>query len=176
MITGQTYKHKADSWSFGVILFQLLTGELPFHENMVEEKLPQVEVQAKTKRIPTRGGSGKILVPQKTKHSDDFLNLRKPSKKNLEPQSPVDNELNEKEKKLEDGICNQEPDYSLIKKRGHSELVIELVQKLLKKDPDTRLTMKAANIHPWFSMRMEINGNTSASRSGGVSISVGELE
>ena len=96
-----------------------------------------------------------MLVPPRAKHSDEGIRISRQKMKKAENIDQT-NEIDDREKRLEDAICNQEPDYTLIKERGHSELAVELVQKLLKKDPDTRLTMKAANIHPWFTMRMEV--------------------
>ena len=39
VINGHLYNHKADVWSLGTLLFQMLTGEYPFHgRNMSELK------------------------------------------------------------------------------------------------------------------------------------------
>jgi len=45
---------------------------------------------------------------------------------------------------IEQKILNTEPDYALLSSKGFSEQAIDLIQKLLNKDPMTRLTVRAA--------------------------------
>ena len=43
-----------------------------------------------------------------------------------------------------------EPDYSLITKRGYPAIIIDLIQKLLNKNPELRLSMPSVLKHDWF--------------------------
>ena len=104
VVEGKSYNHKADCWSYGVILFYVMTGVLPFdHTNNKGIKMSRLE--SKTEKFT---------------------------------------------KNVEYKICNSEPNYQLIREQGFTEECIVLVSKLLNRDPELRLTMKATNIHQWF--------------------------
>ena len=43
-----------------------------------------------------------------------------------------------------------EPDYSLIENRGYPSIIVDLIKKLLNKDPESRLSMPMVLKHDWF--------------------------
>ena len=57
---------------------------------------------------------------------------------------------------LEEQIVNSEPAYGLILSRGHSKHSIDIVQKLLAKNPKNRLNISSALKHPWFKINFDI--------------------
>ena len=113
VMSGKGYNHKADVWSFGIILFFIFTGILPFDNNY----------------------SGVIKTREQENISDFDDNI-------------------------EYKIKQAEPNYDLIKDQGFSKECCDLVSKLLNKDPELRLTMKAANIHPWFTKNIDFVNNS----------------
>lgn len=73
VISGEKYDRMADFWSLGIILYRMLTGQLP-HPTNVNRKIPHFIVNYK---IPIEG-------PYFSKHSKDLLEKlleRKPSKR-----------------------------------------------------------------------------------------------
>lgn len=50
-----------------------------------------------------------------------------------------------------------EPNYGLILSRGYNKIACDLVQKLLNKNPKTRLSMNVALKHPWFKLNFNIS-------------------
>ena len=103
VLQGLPYNKKADCWSYGVCLFYILAGVLPFDNYRV----PGHDTKSKT----------------------------------------------EIEQEIENQILNQEPNFDLIKNKGYTQLSIKLCEKLLKKDPDVRLQMKALSKDEWFSFK-----------------------
>ena len=64
VINGYLYNHKADVWSLGTLLFQMLTGEYPFHGNDLNELKKNLK-------------QGVYKIPKQTQVSPecmDFLN------------------------------------------------------------------------------------------------------
>ena len=88
VIQGQPYAHKADSWSFGVILYYMLTQTLPF--------------------------------------------------------------VADEEHSVEHKIVNEQPNLAVLAELGYNESAIEVVQKLLNKNPVARLSMTATLRCAWF--------------------------
>jgi len=60
---------------------------------------------------------------------------------------------------LEQNVLTTEPDYKYLSKIGVSENCIDLVRKLLIKDPKERLSMNRALKQPWFGVK-SIESNT----------------
>jgi len=93
VIAGRGYTQKADSWSFGVILFFLLSGQHPFEADENKEDKDSIMSCSSADKY--------------SKAHLDFGDSRI---------SSIDN----RHKNLEDKILYTEPDFSLISRRGHS--------------------------------------------------------
>ena len=55
---------------------------------------------------------------------------------------------------MEDKIILNEPDWDIILKCGYSENSVDLLQKLMSKNPSTRLTVTAALKHSWCKIKL----------------------
>ena len=118
VIQGRPYGFKADCWSFGVILFFMLCGELPFDiDEIPEDDSEDLSCES------SEDGNKVILI--------------------------------DKVQEVEQLILDCQPNFQLLSKRGCSRTSIDLVQKLLHKDPETRLSSAAALKHSWFKLNLE---------------------
>ena len=103
VMLGKSYDSKADSWSFGVIMFHLLAGRLPFGEN--------------TKDLPSDTKS----IEEAIQNYEGFDQLQR-----------------------------------MVISRGHSAQSVDLLKKLMHKDPKQRLPISVALRHKWFSMKLDV--------------------
>ena len=94
VIQGQPYAHKADSWSFGVILYYMLTQTLPFTADETHT--------------------------------------------------------------VEHKIVHHQPNLAALTAQGYNESAIDVVQKLLNKNPVARLSMAATLKWAWIKKGADI--------------------
>ena len=114
VIQRKRYDFKADSWSFGAILFYMLTLRAPF--------------------------SNYSCFDSVSSEKDD--------------QTIVLNKF-ELDTSIERLVMTTEPNYQMILANGFSKQSVDLVRKLLNKNPKTRLSIPVALKHVWFQMNLD---------------------
>ena len=114
VLLGKHYDFKADSWSFGIILYQILVGKLPF----------DITATDTSKRDYPNRPDMAIIEEQIQNFTD------------------IDSHAN------------------YILSRGHNKQSVDLLRKLLHKDPSSRLPIGVAMRHKWFTMKLDIAGRS----------------
>ena len=140
-VKGQPYNQAADAWSYGVILYYMLTGVLPF----MDERFQELGLDDDQSTPRDRGRHNQYENKQnQNKKIDKITQLREDQKQ----------QMNQFKDVVEEKIINKEPNYDLILQSGRSKYSKNLVERLLNKDMDKRIDMQIALTHPWFAINI----------------------
>ena len=107
VLQNKHYDFRADSWSFGIIIFLMLTGRFPF-DNYEYTQIPV--------------GSNIEDFPERIQYTDIPVACNNIQESDLE--------------KIENRIINDEPPLYFIADKGHNKMALDIVSKLLVKNPE----------------------------------------
>ena len=144
----------------GVILFYLLTSKLPFENHyldMIQESKEQKKRQRADLHVVKRRSKNYSKDERLLALNNAIISARSLS---LLPSKNEGTKVEDTRKQIELLILKEDPPVYLIHGNSRSSSSIDLVLKLLNKDPDKRLTISEALKHPWNNANLFKKKNT----------------